>query len=47
MLCRFGASDDSAPVRATVWLNVAWMLHRRDLGQQALAVGVAELLDSR
>ena len=25
MLCRFGWSDDSRPVRATVWLNVAWI----------------------
>ena len=25
MLCRFGWSDESRPVRATVWLNVAWM----------------------
>ena len=25
MLCRFGRSELSRPVRATVWLNVAWM----------------------
>ena len=25
MLWRLGASDDRRPVRATVWLNVAWI----------------------
>ncbi len=25
MLCRFGRSELSRPVRATVWLNVAWI----------------------
>ena len=25
MLCRFGRSELSRPVRATVWLKVAWM----------------------
>ena len=46
MLCRFGASELSRPVRATVWLNVAWMRpSARDLGEQALAVGRAQLLD--
>ena len=41
---RVGA--DSRPVRATVWLNVAWMRpSARDLGEQALAVGRPQLLD--
>ena len=25
MLCRLGRSDESRPVRATVWPNEAWM----------------------
>jgi hypothetical protein len=46
MLCRLGWSDDSRPVRATVWLKVAWMRpSAADLGEQALAVGGAQLLD--
>ena len=46
MLCRFGWSDDSRPVRATVWLNVAWMRpSAADLVEQALAVGRPQLLD--
>ena len=45
MLCRFGRSELSRPVRATVWLNVAWMRpSAADLGQQALAVRAAQLL---
>ena len=46
MLCRFGWSETSRPVRATVWLKVAWMRPSgADLGEQALAVGRAQLLD--
>ena len=45
MLWRFGWSDDSRPVRATVWLKVAWMRpSARDLLEQAVAVGGAQLL---
>ena len=46
MLWRFGWSDDSRPVRATVWLNVAWMRPSgADLLEQPVAVGGAQLLD--
>ena len=46
MLCRFGRSELSRPVRATVWLNVAWMRPSGgDLGEQPLAVRAAQLLD--
>ena len=46
MLCRLGLSELSRPVRATVWLNVAWIRpSSANVLEQRLAVGRAELLD--
>ena len=46
MLCRFGRSELSRPVRATVWLNVAWIRpSAATSAEQPLAVRAAQLLD--
>ncbi len=46
MLCRLGFSEERRPVRATIWVNMAWM---RPSGSTAsmsgAAVGAAQLLD--
>ena len=45
MLWRLGRSDDSRPVRATVWSNVAWMRpSAATSASRRLAVGGAQLL---
>ncbi len=46
MLCRFGCSELSLPVRATVWRKRAWIRpSSSDLRGKAVAVGAPELVD--